>query len=47
MVDPEEEQPREIEATQYELKQSIERSRELVEETRRRLERLRGDTTRH
>jgi len=41
------EQLREIEATQQELKQSIERSRELVEETRVKLERLRSETTEH
>jgi len=40
-------QLREIEATQQELKQSIERSRELVEETRVKLERLRSETTEH
>ena len=41
------EQLREIEATQQELKQSMDRSRELVEETRLKLERLRNGTTEH
>lgn len=47
MTDPRDEQLRDIEATQNELKQSIERSRELVEETRVKLERLRSGTTEH
>ena len=47
MADPRDEQLREIEATQQELKQSIERSRELVEDARTKLERLRDGTTEH
>jgi hypothetical protein len=47
VADPRDEQLREIEATQDELKQSIERSRELVEVTRLKLERLRGEITEH
>ena len=47
MADQREEQLREIEATQQELKQSLERSRELVEDTRVKLERLRRETTEH
>ncbi|MFN3727937.1 MAG: hypothetical protein ACK4SZ_16720 [Allosphingosinicella sp.] len=47
MAESRDEQLREIEATQQELKQSIERSRELVEETRVKLERLRSETTEH
>lgn len=47
VADAKDEQLREIEATQDELKQSLERSRELVEETRLKLERLRGDITEH
>lgn len=47
MADQGEEQLREIEATQQELKQSLERSRELVEDTRVKLERLRRGTTEH
>lgn len=47
MAESRDDQLREIEATQQELKQSIERSRELVEETRVKLERLRSETTEH
>lgn len=47
MADPRDEQLRDIETTQHELKQSIDRSRELVEETRLKLERLRDETTEH
>ena len=47
VADPRDEQLREIEATQQELKQSIERSRELVEDARTKLERLRDGTTEH
>ena len=47
MSDPRDEQLREIEATQQELKQSIERSRELVEDARAKLQRLRNETTEH
>ena len=47
MADTRDEQLREIEATQQQLKQSLERSRELVEETRTKLKRLRDETTEH
>lgn len=47
MADSRNEQIREIESTQQELRQSLERSRELVEETRTKLERLRNETTEH
>lgn len=47
MADSRNEQIREIESTQQELRQSLERSRELVEETRAKLERLRNETTEH
>ena len=47
MSDKSEEQLREVEATQQELKQSIERSRELVDRARRQLEQLKHGTTEH
>jgi len=45
--DKSEDQLRDIEATQQELKQSIERSRELVDQARRQLEQLKKETTKH
>ena len=47
MSETNEERLCDVEATQQELKQSLERSRELVEETRTKLERLRNETTEH